>query len=613
VPASPDVTTRYLPFAVVATVLALLVVLTPSKAPAGGSVDGLATADFSGAAPGGPQTGQQGAGQGGEGFAGEAGQPAAAADGGPAGEPLGGGSLDGTADRPEAGSGPDGTEPGAPGPVGAVDPGDRSRCDSAGMQKGPAYPTGVRCRPVFRGDNGGATMQGVTATEIRYVWYNPARNPAVNGILAAAGAAREPADFCPTMRAFERSVQKYYEMSGRKLVALDGPGNNAGSRSCDGQYAFFQSTCPTGSPDAACVRAEAATIATQLKPAFVLSPLTLPVFYEELARRKTIILGYTGSRARFQQLAPYAWGVGLSSERAMGLGAQYYCNRLVGQEPIYGGEDVKALPGTRHLGLVYPEDPSGSLKPAVDLWLKTVRGCGDVEAKAYSYINDASRAQEQSTNVVAQMKSAGVTTMGFCCDPVTYGFFHRALNQSNYYPEHLVLPFSSIASDVVGQLYEQTGSGPQWAHAFGLTNFAINRDDSDLEYRRAYADGGGRGGKAGAKSIEVESFRYVQQMMQMIHTAGPQLTPANAFRGMQDLPPVKGGKTSVGLDYAAPDPFVPQRDVAEVWWNKNLPSYYNGNRGAMCVMNGARRFSLGEWPRTRTSLFGGDSSCARLP
>ena len=118
---------------------------------------------------------------------------------------------------------------------------------------------------------------------------------------------------------------------------------------------------------------------------------------------------------------------------------------------------------------------------------------------------------------------------------------------------------------------------------------------------------------AGAKPIEIESFGFMYTMMQMIHTAGPTLTPVNIFNGMQAVPAVLPTKISAGFDYAAPDPFVPQRDVDEVWWNPNLHSYYSNSQGAMCHINNARRYSLGQWPHTEAKLFTGDASCARLP
>ena len=591
---------RYLPFLAVAAVLCLLVVIAPSK--------GRTTID---AAEGGSDFT-------GEGFLEGSDDLLDGSDGSQDGKStdadgtVKSGGTDGAGTGGSgAGSGTTASGGGSDGAGGPAAGGGGGGCEGDKQRSGP-YPLGVSCRP-DTDTNPGETMAGVTATEIRYVWYQPPSNPVVSGLLAGVGFARETEPFCDTMLAYERSAQKWFELSGRKLVALDGPGNNAGSPDCGGRYKFWQSTCPS-SPDPACSRAEAKTIAEQLRPAFVLAPSAGAVLQEELAGKGVIVLSeYLGSRERFQQFAPYLWAARMGSERALGLHAEYFCKRLVGESASFGGDDVKALGRDRHVGLVYPDNGSGALQPAIDLWLRTVRGCGDTGAKVYPYQSDVSRAQQQSTNIVAQLQSDGVTTVGFCCDPISMAFFLQAMNQSRYEPEHLIVPMGSMAHDIVGQLATQLGYGNQWRHAFGISDYPVNEPDRDREYRKAYADGGGPGGAEGIPEVESQSWRVFKPMMQMIHQAGPDLNPRRVFDGMQSLPPVLPSKRTVGEDYAPPDPFTPFRDVAEIWWNPNLRSYYNDEQGSHCYINGAARYDLGQIPGQRPApLFGKDSDCTRL-
>jgi hypothetical protein len=479
------------------------------------------------------------------------------------------------------------------------------------MQPAPLYELGVRCRPKFDGNNGGRTHKGVTGTEIRYTWYNPPENPVLNGLLAQAGLAREIPPFCDAMIAYEKSLQKYFEMSGRKLVAVDGPGSNAGSAGCDGKYKFFQSNCSSNSPDLPCLRGDGKIIGEQMNVAFVLAPRGHSVVFEELALRQTFAIGYNGTRPRFQQFAPFLWGDGLSQERVYALHSEYYCNRLAGQEPAYGGSDVKSLPGGRKIGIAWPDTADGVRRALVESWLATLRRCG-ADAKSYTYEADVSRAAQQAQSLVGQMRSDGITTVTWCCDPVSYVFLLQALNQNRYYPEHYILPVAAIASDVAGNTYEDAGFGDQWAHAFGISELAVNKNDDDPAYRRAYADGSGPGGKEGVPAIENESFKAMHQMMQMIHSAGPGITPRNVFDGMEDLPPIAPSILTPGFDYKAPDPFQAQLDVAEVWWNPNLYSYYSDTNGAMCYMNNGARYEPGRVPRGPANLFTGNGACARL-
>lgn len=588
---------RYLPFLVVGAILCLLIVLTPSV----GRQPAVTTGDFTGE--------RSGSGFSGELAGGDAGVDAS-------GAPLSGGAATGRVSA--GGVAARGSSPGGAGSAGAGTgggagvTGDMSNCDANGFQKAP-YSTGVRCRAKWAGgDNGGATMGGISGAEIRYVWFNPPSNAVIDGILAGAGYARETGPFCDTMVAYENSAQKRFEMSGRKLVSLDGPGNNAGSSGCNGKYKFWQSTCPSDRVDEACYRAEAKTIATQLKPAFVLNPRGVPALHEAFASYGIVDIGYGGSRERFQQYAPYLWGTGFGSERIVGLHSEYYCKRLVGKAPAYAGDDVKSVWKIRRVGLIYPDLGDGSLKPVVEQWLRTVKGCGDPNAKLYPYQADVTQAQQQAQNVAAQMRTDQITTVGFCCDPVSMVFFLQALENNNYRPEHLILPVSSIASDVVGQLTAVFGVQEQWKHAFGISNYPVNQPDAGLDFRKAYADGGGPGGTAGAKSIEIESWGVFVMMMQMIHAGGPRITPRSIFDAMQDLPPVPPTKRTTGADFAPPDPFTPLRDVAEIWWNPNLRSYYNDSQGAMCYVNEAARYDIGQIPRGDPRLFTTNADCARL-
>ena len=594
-PNASQVAVRYLPFLAVAAILCLLVVITPSKGPGNGQ--GVSAGDFSGEGASDDFSG--GGGDGG-------GDVQLDADG----NPIGGDSGTSGDNGGSGGNSSSGGSGGSGGGNGGSGPTASASCQGPGKTP---YDLGVLCKQ-FSGDNGGAVdgMPGYTGTEIRYTWFQPPSNAVVDGILAGAGYAREIPKFCDTMLAFEKSAQKYFQMYGRKLVPVEGSGNNAGSRGCSGKYKFWQSTCPSGTPDVACYRSEARTIAQTLKPAFVLNPRGLAALHEEFAKFKIYDIGYGGDRVRFQQFAPYLWGVGFGMERLAELHSEYYCKRLVGRGPEFAGDDVKNNPifKERQAALIYPENGDGALKSTVDIWLKTVRGCGDTDAKAYSYQSDVTRAQQQASNTVAQLRADKVTTVGFCCDPVSMLFFLQAMEQSEYHPEHLVFPASSIASDVVGQLAGTFQVADQWKHAFGISNYPINQPDATSEFRKAYADGGGPGGMPGAAAIEVESWGVFKHMLQMIHMGGAQPTPRSMFQGMQDLPSIAPAKRTPGSDFAPPDPFTPLRDVAEVWWNPNLRSYYNNTNGAMCYVNEGARYDVGRIPGGPPKLFTG--ACARL-
>src|SRR5205814_5762945 len=133
---------------------------------------------------------------------------AAGAAGGGGGASGGGG---GSASAATAGSG-------APG-------GDRSKCDANGKQVGISFYM-PPCSPVWHGgDNGGATMTGVTGDKINYIFYRTQGNAQVNALLKQKDLAATDSDFCQAISAFHDDLNKRWETYGRKFVSLDGPGN----------------------------------------------------------------------------------------------------------------------------------------------------------------------------------------------------------------------------------------------------------------------------------------------------------------------------------------------------------------------------------------------------
>src|SRR3954453_9242193 len=80
--------------------------------------------------------------------------------------------------------------------------GDRSKCDKNGKQIGISVYM-PPCSPVWHGgDNGGATMAGVSADKVNYIFYRAQGNAQVNAILAQENLAATDAQFCQAISAF---------------------------------------------------------------------------------------------------------------------------------------------------------------------------------------------------------------------------------------------------------------------------------------------------------------------------------------------------------------------------------------------------------------------------
>ena len=147
-------------------------------------------------------------------------QPALVGGTGPA---AGGPSQSGGSAAPPAGSST--ARAGAPAPAGAppgagATPGrraDRSRpahC-AGGRQFGPGFSSAPPCVPRYAGYNGGATTRGVTATEIRVVYYRPRENEVVNGFLRSQNLYGSPEDQADYLAKAQVFINKKWELYGR--------------------------------------------------------------------------------------------------------------------------------------------------------------------------------------------------------------------------------------------------------------------------------------------------------------------------------------------------------------------------------------------------------------
>jgi len=76
-----------------------------------------------------------------------------------------------------------------------------------------------------------------------------------------------------------------------------------------------------------------------------------------------------------------------------------------------------------------------------------------------------------------------------------------------------------------------------------------------------------------------------------IDLAGPNLTPQSFLKGMQSY---TGGTGEFGTWGFPAGDYTPTRDGAEIYWDPNAVSAYNGKQGAYVFASG--RYQPGKWP-----------------
>ncbi len=586
---------RYAPFLILAAVQVLLVAVVPSK---GTRVQ---TGDFAAGTSGqsGVISGDAGAGTGAgaAGAAGTTGGTDAATGGGVAGASGGTAGAGGAGGNAAAAGG----SGGGGGTAQAAGAEDRSRCAKNGQQIGPTFYMPA-CRPRWAGgDNGGATMTGVDATTVKYVFYRAQGNAQVNAILARQDLAASAEQFCEAVQAFDKSINKNYEMYGRKAVSLDGPGKNKGS-SVNGseqpncRFPYFQGQCSLTPPDPPCERAEAQVIATQMKPAFVLAPVADPALYNELGKRGIVVIGGQNFPEQYHaDLAPYYWDVFMDGKRVMSHLAEYYCKKLVGKPVKYAGREVLGIgtPPKRKVGVIYPStagDPTYKL--SVDFFVSQITGgmCGSKAdgVKTYSYESNINTAQQQATTTVLALKNDKITTVVCFCDPIAPVFLTNTMDAQAYHPEELTAGSFLMDYDKLARLYNPN----VWKYAFGPSTLQIQLPFDQSDAARAWRDAGNTGLPDKTENLNVA---YYNLMASMIQNAGPTLNPRTIQQGMFNAQGLGGLPNYPKIQFRAPSDYTGIDDDRETYWCATRPSEIDGQAGSYASVDNGKRTDLGQW------------------
>lgn len=594
--ASPsDLGRRYTPLLLIALVEILLVALAPSGSNTVSQLAGPGVTQGSAVGSGTTGTGGESLGSGttGSGLTGGTGGSGGSA--GAAGTGVAGGS---------SGSGATAGTTGAGGKLNQFGYAstDMSKCSKAGLQVMPTV-YAPPCKPVWHGgDNGGATMTGVTAKTINFVYYRAQGNAQVNALLAQKNLAATDDQFCTQMQAFTAYVNKRFELYGRKFVSLDGPGNHSGKAlGSNCHYPYFQGQCSLTPPDAPCEKAEADLIAQQLKPAFVIVPTADPSFSYELAHDHILVSGgFNAPESYHDQLAPYFYEVSMNGTELADLNAEYYCKKMAGKPVQFAGLDVMGAPGTkapvRKLGIVFPENNGDvTTKLSVDRLAQAVEKCGGGKVVEFSYASDINSAQQQANTTIAALKKAGVTTMACWCDPIAPVFLSNAADSNQYHPEVFIIGAALIDYDALAQLYNPN----VWRYAFGVSLLGQTIPFSDTNAVLAWHDVGMSGEPDKTANL---SWTFIQIMANMFQNAGPRPTPDSIHTGSVNAPPMGGDPVNFRVAYKAPYQWSSQADVREVWYCPTQNSSLNNSPGTYVPVNAGRRYQTGQW-NDQTQVF----------
>jgi hypothetical protein len=425
----------------------------------------------------------------------------------------------------------------------------------------------------FSGDNGGATSRGVTGSTIK-VAIRVTSDPGFQQTLAQIGGAQfadSQSDVNRTILGLADYFNRKFQFYGRKLkfVFYKGQGSITNELLGGGQQQASD---------------DALKVATGLKAFADMSSVTEP-YADALSRDKVMNFGAPYlSQQWMQQRAPYSWSVATDCTSVSEASAEIAVRQLVGKPASFAGPALAHT--TRKIAVIAPDNPW--YQQCVANADRIFRAAGDPVPLNIPYQLDLATLSNQAASIVSKLKADGITTVACGCDPILPVYLTQRADQQNYFPEWSVIGVALTDQDIVGQLFDQK----EWAHAYGVTY-----QGPTLPYQATL-------GYAAYKEVrhdepaQIVDIIYAQMYMLAlgIQLAGPDLTPANFERGMRLY---GGGTGEFGTWGFPPGHFTPTLDGAEIYWDPNKTSPYNGKQGAYVVSS--RRYMLTAWPRTNFS------------
>ena len=438
------------------------------------------------------------------------------------------------------------------------------------------------------GNNGGSTADGVTANQVKIIRYNAQIDPATRAILEANKLGDSEATIEEDYRALFNYSNHHYETYGREVVFED-----------------FNASGPTTNDEAA--RADAQAIADQHPFAVMDGQPSGPApssFVREVNARGVLCLCTTSQSHQFYVDNPDVISTGLpTATEYCQWAAEYVGKRLVGNgrtAKFAGDPLMQSKP--RVFGLIYLDGANGVIDPDAE---NVHRDCHDAFAqygvpfaKEIQFNYNPGRNQDEITNMIGQLKGAGVTTVVPLTDPLSPILFTTESTNQNYFPEWFVTGTGLSDTTTAGRLYNQA----QWTHAFGMTplwvtwttrtNGAGYKEFHDA--RRTAADG--------TEGVLIEIYRArVQTLFRGIHMAGPNLTQDTFKQGLFSYPatPDGGGTAARPYVYYTAGSPTDIKDFAEVYYDvtqQGPDERSEQGTGMMMKTDNGARYQLGQWP-----------------
>jgi len=454
-----------------------------------------------------------------------------------------------------------------------------------------------QCVEPFTGDNGGATATGVTADEVKIIYYqsDPALDPLGASLIAASGADVDPESGSRAVQQYADLYNSIFETYGRKVVVEDYTGTGAAD-------------------DLERARADAIAIAEKKPFAVIGAPLQAgPTFATELAARG-VICGPTCATALPETIVdeyyPYIWSSAITPNQSSALAAEMVA-KLAGPGKATMAGDPAIKEQDRKYALVHYDTAEGDHQAVFEALKGSLADNGVDLTIDIPFQLDMARLQETSRTIIAKLKDSGITTVIFYGDPLTPGALTEAATGQDYYPEWILGP--SLLADTT--IFARRTDPDQWKNGFGLSLPAARGERDTIDAFKVYE-------WAYGEPPDNNTVSVLEPLLRTMFTgtmlAGPELTPETFRDGLYRLEPAGGTPTDPSQSWGDHG-FWPDQDNGGtddgtiIWWDPTATGEDetgNAGTGMYRYAKGGERYKLGEFPESaeEAGLFDNDSS-----
>ncbi len=456
--------------------------------------------------------------------------------------------------------------------------------------------------PWTGGDNGGATAPGVTADTITVALYQAQPDLLQQAFFENTGSDESLSKERDTTQDYVDYFSSHYELYGRKVKLV--------------------TVKASGAPDdAVAAKADAIKVATEVHAfASFGGPGQTTAYADELTARGVLCVGdcvIAEPQSFLERHAPYVWPTIASPEQASEHWAAFVGTQLAKGKAAYAGDALKSKP--RVFGVVHYDDDAGTFRKSVKHFEDRLAAYHVKPAVTVPYSLDITTAQQDARNVIAKLKSAGVTSVILAGDPVFPTFLTKEATAQDWFPEWVVLGYAFTDTAVFGRQYDQQ----QWAHAFGVSLLpARTTDDIDeLGNLITWQTGHPPPAKTYRELVQAPLVFFTG-----VHLAGPRLTAKSFAAGLERFPPAAGTTpTRLHLSWGKHgiwkgiDDLTGGDDATVIWWDPHAKGQDEVGRdgtGLYRYADMGQRYLPGHWPKRRIALFDPKSSSAvltRLP